>query len=99
MHTSTLTTLRNVALLALPIAVALVVFANACGAFHGAPVCGPLSMAAIPLVVLPLFLEHVLFSEPQSETTRRIMLWLVAYLLSLVLVLIVHRLRALSRRT
>jgi hypothetical protein len=99
MHTGTLTTLRNAALLALPIAVALVLFANACGAFHGAPVCGPLSMAAIPIVVLPLFLEHILFSEPQSETTRRIMLWLVAYLVSLVLVLIVLWLRGVLRRT
>jgi hypothetical protein len=79
--------------------VVLVLFANACGSFHGRPACGPLSMVAIPIVVLPLFLEHVLFASPQSETTHRILLWLLAYFVSLVLVFIVLWLRAAFRRT
>lgn len=91
--------LRNAALFAIPVAVALVLFANACGAFHGKPACGPLSIAAIPLVVIPLFLQHLLFSEPQSELTGRMFLWCVSYFVSLVLVFIVLWLRATLRRT
>ena len=91
--------LRNAALLAIPVAVALVLFASACGTFHGRPACGPLSMAAIPLAVIPLFLEHLLFSEPQSELTDRLFLWCVAYLVSLVGVFIGLWLRGTLRRT
>lgn len=90
---------RNVALLAMPAAVALVLFANACGAFHGRPACGVLSLAAIGLVVIPLFLEHLLFSEPQGSLTGQLLLWFVAYLVCLMIGFFVFWLRGALRRT
>jgi len=41
-------------LLALPLSALLVAFASVCGGIHGAPTCGVLTYAAVPLVVLVL---------------------------------------------
>ncbi len=73
-------------LLALLLSVLLFVFANVCGAIHGAPACGALSYAAAPLVVLALLLERALFDVPQSEGVVLVLIWVAAYLLSLVMV-------------
>ena len=73
-------------LLALPLSAVLFVFANACGAIHGGPACGALSYAAAPLVVLGLLLERALFDAPQSQGTVLVLIWVAAYLLSLVMV-------------
>ena len=73
-------------LLALLLSVVLFVFANVCGAIHGAPACGALSYAAAPLVVLALLLERALFDVPQSEGIVLLLIWVAAYLLSLVMV-------------
>ena len=73
-------------LLALLLSAVLFVFASVCGAIHGAPACGALSYAAAPLVVLALLLERALFDVPQSEGIVLLLIWVAAYLLSLVMV-------------
>jgi len=73
-------------LLSLLLSALLFVFANVCGAIHGAPACGALSYAAAPLVVLALLLERALFDVPQSEGIVLLLIWVAAYLLSLVMV-------------
>ena len=75
-------------LTAVPVSALLFIFANACGAIHGAPACGALSYAAVPLVVMALFLERAFYGAPQSETTVLILVWLVAYLVSLLTILL-----------
>lgn len=73
-------------LLAVPLAVVLFLFAYTCGAIHGAPACGALSYAAAPLVVIALLMERALFDAPQGEGTVLVLLWITAYLVSLVMV-------------
>ncbi len=73
-------------LLALLLSALLFVFANICGAIHGAPACGVLSYAAAPLVVLALLLERALFDVPQGEGIVLLLIWVAAYFLSLVMV-------------
>lgn len=73
-------------LLALPLSALLFVFASICGAIHGAPACGALSYAAAPLVVLALLIERALFAAPQSEAMVGVLIWVAAYLVSLIMV-------------
>jgi len=75
-------------LTAVPVSALLFMFANACGAIHGAPACGAASYAAVPLVVMALLLERGFYGAPQSDTTVLILLWLVAYLVSLLTILL-----------
>jgi len=79
---------RVIALIAVPVSALLFVFANACGAIHGAPACGASSYAAVPVVVMALLLERVMFGVPQSETTVLVLVWLVAYIVSLLTILL-----------
>lgn len=73
-------------LLAFPLSAVLFGLATVCGAIHGAPACGVLSYFAAPLVVLGLIIERALFDAPQSEGTVLVLIWIAAYLLSLVMV-------------
>ena len=73
-------------LIAVPISALLVVFANACGAIHGAPACGALSYAAVPLVVLALLLERAVFGTAQSDATVLVLLGVVAYAITVLMI-------------
>lgn len=75
-------------LLAVPLSALLSVFANACGAIHGAPACGALSYAAAPLVVLALLIERALYAAPQSEGTVLVLIWGATYVVSFVMALL-----------
>lgn len=70
-------------LFAVPLAVALALLAEICGNIHGSPACGPLSFVAVPITVLGLLLEQLLFPDPQSGLTVRLLIWSVAYLVAL----------------
>jgi hypothetical protein len=74
-----------IALAAIPVALALVLFFDACGAIHGPPRCGALSYAAIPFVVLDLALESSLFSSPPNDRVVLAGLAVVAYAVALAL--------------
>jgi hypothetical protein len=86
------------ALVALPVALALALFVEACGAVHGAPKCGVLSYAAVPFVVLALVLESLAFSSPQNDHTVRVLLWLTIYVVAVLLCFLVLWLRSIARR-
>ena len=75
-------------LVAVPVSALLVVFANSCGAIHGAPACGAASYAAVPVVVLALLLERAVFGAPQSDATVLVLLWVVSYVVSLLAILL-----------
>lgn len=77
-----------IALIAVPISALLLVFANACGAIHGAPACGAASFAAVPVVVLALLLERAVFGAPQSDATVLVLVSVVSYLVSLLFILL-----------
>ena len=77
-----------IALIAVPISALLLVFANACGAIHGAPACGAFSYAAVPLVVLALLLERAVFGTPQSDVTVLVLLGVVAYAMTVLMMLL-----------
>lgn len=75
-------------LIAVPISAPLFVFANTCGAIHGAPACGAASYAAVPVVVLSLLLERAVFGAPQSDATVLVLMWVVSYLVTLLVILL-----------
>lgn len=86
--------------IAMPLSGLLWAFATLCGAIHGAPACGVLSYAAVPLVVIALLIERALFDVPQSEGTVLVLIWAAAYVLSLVMVVLGFSVwRALRGRT
>jgi hypothetical protein len=90
--------LASIILVAVPIAIVLALFVEACGAIHGKPNCGPLSFLAVPVVVFALVVEGVLFSAPQNDLTVRMLIWASAYAIALVLCLFVLYLAPLVRR-
>ena len=75
-------------LIALPVSALVFAFAHACGAIHGAPACGAFSYAAVPIVVIALLLERAIFGMPQSDATVLILVWLVAYVVTLLTILL-----------
>ena len=77
--------LKLVPLLAVPLAIVLALLAEFCGNIHGSPACGPFSFVAVPITVLGLFIEHLLFSDPQSGFTVRLLIWFAACLIALLL--------------
>ena len=85
-------------LLAVPVALALTVFVETCGAVHGSPRCGTLSYAAIPVVVGALALEGLAFRSPQSEFTVRVLIWAVTYAVAFVLCFLAVHLSSRLRR-
>ena len=86
------------ALFAVPVAVALAIFVQACGAVHGAPSCGPSSAIAIPVVVLALAVESFVCPSSQSDLTVRLLIIASSYLIAFVLCLGVLYLASLARR-
>jgi hypothetical protein len=86
------------ALFAVPIAVVLAMFVQACGAVHGAPSCGPSSAIAVPIVVFALVVEGFVFPSPQSDLTIRLLIIASSYLVAFVLCLCVLYLASLARR-
>lgn len=87
-----------VALAAVPVAVALALFFDACGAIHGPPRCGAASYVAIPFVVLDLVVESWLFSSPPNDRVVLAGLGLIAYAVAALLCGTVAWLRARRRR-
>lgn len=75
------------AVLALPAAVILTLLVENCGSIHGSPSCGPLSFLAVPLAVLTLMLDSMVFPWLQFEQMHRMLTWVVAYGVAFVLCL------------
>jgi hypothetical protein len=88
----------HAALFAVPVAVALAMFVQACGAVHGAPSCGPSSVIAIPVVVFALAVESIVFPSSQSDLTVRLLIIASSYLIAFVLCLGVLYVASLARR-
>jgi hypothetical protein len=76
--------LAYAALLAVPVAIGLIFFVESCGAIHGKASCGPASAVAVPIVVIALVFEGLVFTLPQSDATTRVLVWASAYLIALV---------------
>jgi len=88
----------HAAFFAVPIAIVLAMFVQACGAVHGAPSCGPSSAIAVPVVIFALVVEGFVFSSPQSDLTIRLLVIASSYLIAFVLSLCVLYLASLARR-
>jgi len=73
------------AVAAAAMAVAFALLAEKCGAIHGSPRCGPLSYAAVPFTIAALALESLIFGSPQNDQVVRLILWLVASVIAVLI--------------
>ncbi len=61
---------------------------------HGAAQCGLLSWVAIPFTIAALVLETLVFGAPQGDHVVRMILWLVALVVAIILTALVLWLHA-----